>query len=191
MAGRPEGFGERLLGSLLDRVREMPPQMIGSLVAEEAAGIGGRDVCILLQDYGQRLLRPLAGGNLVMGRPEQIDGSAAGEAFLRRMTVEEDRADGVRVYLPLMDGSDEVGVLAMTLSTVDDDDRRLLRRLADLAADILVARNSYTDLFLRARRSAPMSLSAEIQWALLPPTTMTTPQVALAGILEPAYGRGR
>ena len=187
VAGRPEGFGERLLGSLLDRVREMPPQMIGPLVAEEAAGIGGRDVCILLQDYGQRLLRPLAGGNLVMGRPEQIDGSAAGEAFLRRMTVEEDRADGVRVYLPLMDGSDEVGVLALTLSTVDDDDRRLLRRLADLVADILVARNSYTDLFLRARRSAPMSLSAEIQWALLPPTTMTTPQVALAGILEPAY----
>jgi serine phosphatase RsbU (regulator of sigma subunit) len=32
-----------------------------------------------------------------------------------------------------------------------------------------------------------MSLSAEIQWALLPPMTMTTPQVALAGILEPAY----
>ncbi|MHB1431367.1 MAG: PP2C family protein-serine/threonine phosphatase [Streptosporangiaceae bacterium] len=184
---RSEGFGERLLGSLLDRAREIPPQRIGPLVAEEVARIGGRDVCILLQDYGQRLLRPLPGENLRMGKPEQIEGSAAGEAFLRVTAVEEDRADGVRVYLPLVDGSDEVGVLALTLGTVDDDDRRLLRRFAGLLADILVTKSSYTDQFLQARRSAPMSLSAEIQWALLPPTTMTTPQVALAGILEPAY----
>jgi serine phosphatase RsbU (regulator of sigma subunit) len=33
-----------------------------------------------------------------------------------------------------------------------------------------------------------MTLAAEIQWALLPPMTMITPHVALAGILEPAYG---
>jgi len=32
-----------------------------------------------------------------------------------------------------------------------------------------------------------MSLSAEIQWQLLPPLMMTTPQVAVAGALEPAY----
>lgn len=159
---RSEGFGERLLGSLLDRAREMPPQLIGLLVADEVARFGGRDACILLQDYGQRLLRPLPGRNLMMGKPEQIEGSAAGEAFLRMTAVEEERADGVRIYLPLVDGSDEVGVLAVTLSTVDDDDRRLLRRLALLVADILVAKSSYTDQFLQARRSAPMSLSAEI-----------------------------
>jgi serine phosphatase RsbU (regulator of sigma subunit) len=101
--------------------------------------------------------------------------------------VEEQRDDGVRVYLPLLDGSDEVGVLALTLDTVDDDDRRLLRRLAGLVADMLVTKNAYTDQFFQARRRAPMSLSAELQWALLPPMTMITPQVALAGILEPAY----
>jgi hypothetical protein len=59
---RSEGFGERLLGALLDRAHQMPPQLIAPLVAEEAARIGGRDVCILLQDYGQRVLRPLPGG---------------------------------------------------------------------------------------------------------------------------------
>jgi len=46
---RSEGFGERLLGALLDRAHEMPPQLIAPLVAEEAARIGGRDVCVLLQ----------------------------------------------------------------------------------------------------------------------------------------------
>jgi len=86
-----------------------------------------------------------------------------------------------------LDGSDEVGVLALTLDRVDDDDRRLLRRLAGLVADMLVTKNAYTDQFLQTRRRTPMSLSAELQWALLPPMTMITPQVALAGILEPAY----
>jgi serine phosphatase RsbU (regulator of sigma subunit) len=161
--------------------------LIAPLVAEEAARIGGRDVCILLQDYGQRMLRPLPGRRLVAGEPEPVDDSAAGRAFLRMTAVEEQRDDGVRMYLPLLDGSDEVGVLALTLDTVDEDDRRLLRRLAGLVADMLVTKNAYTDQFFQARRSVPMSLSAEIQWALLPPMTMITPQVALAGILEPAY----
>src|SRR6185437_14735860 len=160
---------------------------IAPLVAEEAARIGGRDVRILLQDYGQRMLRPLPGRGLVTGESEPIDGSAAGQAFLRMTMVEEQRDDGVRMYLPLVNGSDETGVLALTLDAANEGDRRLLRQLAVLAGGMLAAKNAYTDQFLQARRSAPMSLSAEIQWALLPPMTMITPQVALAGILEPAY----
>jgi hypothetical protein len=54
---RPEGPGQRLLG-LLDQVHQMPPQLIAPLVAEEAGRIGGRDVCILLQDYDQRWKAP-------------------------------------------------------------------------------------------------------------------------------------
>ena len=91
------------------------------------------------------------------------------------------------MYLPLLDGSDQVGVMALTLDAVDDDDRRLLRRLAGLVADMLVTKNGYTDQFFQARRSEPMSVAAEIQWSLLPPLSMTAPQVDVAGILEPAY----
>ncbi|BBJ42217.1 hypothetical protein SSPO_049350 [Streptomyces antimycoticus] len=184
---RSEGFGERLLGTLLDRAHEMPPQLIAPLVAEEVGRIGGRDVSILLQDYDQLVLGPLPGMGLVVGEPERIDDSQAGRAFLGAATVEQPQADDVRMFLPLLDGSDVVGVLAVTLSTVDDDDRRLLRRLAGLIADMLVTKNSYTDQFFRARRREPMTLAAEIQWSLLPPLTMVTPQVAVAGILEPAY----
>ncbi|MFG2579723.1 PP2C family protein-serine/threonine phosphatase [Streptomyces malaysiensis] len=184
---RSEGFGERLLGALLDRAHEMPPQLIAPLVAEEVGRIGGRDVSILLQDYDQLVLAPLPGMRLVVGKAERIDDSQAGRAFLSAATVEQPQTDGVRMFLPLLDGSDVVGVLAVTLSTVDDDDRRLLRRLSGLIADMLVTKNSYTDQFFRARRREPMTLAAEIQWSLLPPLTMVTPQVAVAGILEPAY----
>ncbi|WP_131787298.1 PP2C family protein-serine/threonine phosphatase [Protofrankia symbiont of Coriaria ruscifolia] len=187
MVDRSEGFGERLLGVLLDRAHEMPPQLIAPLVAEEVSRIGGRDVSILLQDYEQLTLTPLPGRRLMIGEAEPIDDSPAGRAFLHAMIVEQPQADGVRMFLPLLDGSDEVGVLALTLDTVDDDDRRLLRRLAGLVADMLVTKNNYTDQFFQARRRRPMSVAAEIQWSLLPPLTMVTPQVAVAGILEPAY----
>ncbi|WP_028812760.1 PP2C family protein-serine/threonine phosphatase [Streptomyces flavidovirens] len=187
MVDRSEGFGERLLGVLLDRAHEMPPQLIAPLIAEEVAGIGGRDVSILLQDYAQELLVPLPGRRLLVGEPEVIGDSSAGAAFLRATTVQERRADGVRMYLPLLDGSDEVGVMALTLDTVDDDDLRLLRRLAGLVADMLVTKHAYTDRFFQARRREPMNVAAEMQWSLLPPLTMSVPQVAVSGAVEPAY----
>ncbi|MFG2194422.1 PP2C family protein-serine/threonine phosphatase [Streptomyces sp. NPDC048639] len=184
---RSEGFGERLLGVLLDRAHEMPPQLIAPLIAEEIAAVGGRDVSILLQDYAQLLLVPLPGRGLVVGEPVPIGGSPAGRAFLSAHAVEVAEPGGVRMYLPLLDGSDQVGVIVLTLDTVDDDDRRLLRRLAGLVADMIVTKSSYTDQFFQARRREPMSVAAEIQWSLLPPVAMATPQVAVAGILEPAY----
>lgn len=184
---RSEGFGERLLGLLLDRAQQMPPQLIAPLIAEEVARIGGREVSILLQDYGQELLVPLPGSELRVGEPQPIADSPAGRAFLRMEVIEVPQADAVRMHLPLLDGSDEVGVMALTLDSVDDDDRRLLRRLSGLVADLLVTKSAYTDQFFQARRREPMSLAAEMQWSLLPPLAMSVPQVGVAGILEPAY----
>ncbi|MEA2494920.1 MAG: hypothetical protein QOJ29_2831, partial [Thermoleophilaceae bacterium] len=184
---RSEGFGERLLGALIDRAHQMPPQLIAPLAAEEIAAIGGRDVSVLLQDYDQRTLVPLTGRGLVVAAPEPIDGSFAGRAFLGDELVEQEVPGGVRVYLPLLDGTDRVGVLAFTADRWDEDERRLARRLAGLLADVLVTKGLYTDRFFQARRRQPMSLPAEMQWSLLPPLMMTTPQIALAGILEPAY----
>ncbi|MFI0937510.1 PP2C family protein-serine/threonine phosphatase [Streptomyces sp. NPDC021020] len=184
---RSEGFGERLLGVLLDRAHEMPPHLIAPLVAEEVARVGGRDVSVLLQDYEQLMLMPLPGTGLLPGAPQPIDGSPAGTAFLEARTVEVPLAAGTRMFLPLLDGSDQVGVMAVSLDTVTDDDRRLLRRLAGLVADMVVTKDSYTDIFALARRRAPMSVAAEIQWSLLPPLRMSVPQVEIAGILEPAY----
>ncbi|WP_030873667.1 PP2C family protein-serine/threonine phosphatase [Streptomyces sp. NRRL F-2747] len=189
-ADRSEGFGERLLGLLLDRAPHLPPQLIAPLIAEEVGRVGGRDVSILLQDYAQELLVPLPGRKLHVGQPEPVIDSPAGRAFLCGEAVEVPLAHGgVRMYLPLLDGSDTVGVMVLTLDDDDvgDDDRRLLRRLAGLVADLLVTKSAYTDQFFLARRREPMSVSAEIQWGLLPPLTMTVPQVAVAGMLEPAY----
>ncbi|MFI6149952.1 PP2C family protein-serine/threonine phosphatase [Streptomyces sp. NPDC051109] len=184
---RSESFGEELLGVLLDRSHELAPHMVGPLVAETLARMGGREPQILLQDYGQQQLIPLPAGGVAAGDPQPIDRSEAGRCFLESRPVEVLTPDGIRVHLPLLGGGDQVGVLAVTLDGIDDDDRRLLRRIAGLAADLLQTKNGYTDLFFRTRRSQPMSVAAEIQWSLLPPLSMVMPRVAVAGVLEPAY----
>lgn len=187
---RGESLGERLLGSLLDRAHLMPPRLVGPLVAQEVAEMGGRDVAVYLQDFEHAMLRPLQGPGLV-GRPEPIDGSPAGDAFRTDQRCEVPQADGtVRLFVPMLDGSDRVGVLALTLPEVDDNDRRLAQRIAGLTADLVVTKSGYTDTFARARMTKPMSLSAHLQWQTLPPLVMTTPDIALAGALEPAYEVG-
>jgi serine phosphatase RsbU (regulator of sigma subunit) len=55
---------------------------------------------------------------------------------------------------------------------------------------LLVSKGRYSDRWVRARRSQPLSAAAEIQWDLLPPLSCSTPEVAVGGILEPAYEIG-
>ncbi len=187
---RGESLGERLLGSLLDRAHLMPPRLVGPLVAQEIAAMGGTDVAIYLQDFEHAVLQPLQGPGLG-GVPEPVGDSHAGTAFRTDSPHEVAQPDGgVRLFMPMLDGSDRVGVLALTLPRVDDNDRRLAQRIAGLTADLVVTKSGYTDTFARTRMSSPMSLSAHLQWQMLPPMVMTTPDVALAGALEPAYDVG-
>ena len=116
---RAEGFGERLLGSLLDRAHRMPPHMIAPLIEQEIPIIGGRDVEVLLHDYDQMTLVPLPWERLLVDPPRPIDGTLAGRAFQTDVTIEETQSDGVRLFVPLLDGTDRVGVLVFTLDSVD------------------------------------------------------------------------
>jgi len=185
---RSEGFGERLLGTMIDQAHEMPPHLIAPLVAQVITDMGGRDITVYLQDYKQLTLVPLPGEGLVVGEPVPIEQSEIGRAFLSDGIVEQtDSGGGARLLVAMLDGTDRVGVLAFTKDTADEDDRRLARRFAGLLADVLVTKGMYTDRFFQARRQQPMSLAAEMQYSLLPPLMMTTSQIAIAGILEPAY----
>jgi serine phosphatase RsbU (regulator of sigma subunit) len=60
-----------------------------------------------------------------------------------------------------------------------------------LLGHLIRTANQYTDAVERCRRRQPLSLAAEIQWhLLLPPLSFQAPDVALAGLLEPAYDVG-
>ncbi|MGY1667882.1 PP2C family protein-serine/threonine phosphatase [Geodermatophilus sp. SYSU D00696] len=185
-----ESVGERLLGALLDRAHLIPPRLVGPLVAQELHRAGAEEVAILLQDIDQVDLHPLTGPGL-SGKPVPIAGGPAGAAFAGDRMVDEPLADGrVRLHLPMLDGSDRVGVLSLVLRAPTEADRRLAQRAAGLVADLLVTKDAYTDTFARVRTRQPMTLAAQLQWQSLPPLSMTTPDVDLSGILEPAYEVG-
>lgn len=179
----------RLLGSILDAAHTTTPEGLAPLLAREAAAVGLTDLAVHLQDYDQLALLPL-GARACPERAEPVEGTLAGRAFATRTAVEVDVDGGVRLWLPLLDGADRVGVLAVTAAHVDDGVRRTAQRLAGLAAELLVTKGQYSDLLFRARRRRPTTLAAEMQWQLLPPLMMETPELAIAGVLEPAYEVG-
>ncbi|MGY1726849.1 PP2C family protein-serine/threonine phosphatase [Geodermatophilus sp. SYSU D01062] len=185
-----ESVGERLLGSLLDRAHLIPPRLVGPLVAQELHRAGVEEVAIRLQDVDQVDLHPLTGPGL-SGKPVPIADSPPGTAFATDEPVDEPLPGGrVRLHLPMLDGSDRVGVLSLVLQGPTPADLQLAQRVAGLVADLLVTKNEYTDTFARVRTRRPMTLAAQLQWQSLPPLSMTTPDVDLSGILEPAYEVG-
>ena len=117
--------------------------MIAPVIAAEIASIGGRDVEVLLQQDDRTALVPLAGPGLLVGAPQPVDGSAAGRAFVTGAPVGQAQDDGVRIFLPLFDRTDRVGVLSFTVDVIDGD-LRAIRGLAGLlqrggTADLLAA----------------------------------------------------
>ena len=179
----------RLLGAILDDAHVTPPSGLGELFCRHAAEVGMTDLSVYLQDYDQLALLPLA-SPARLHEAEPVEGTLSGRAFATNNPVEVPVAGGVRLWLPMLDGTDRVGVLAVTVPHVDDAMRRTARRLAGLIAELLVTKGQYTDLLFIARRRRPTTLAAEMQWHLLPPLMMETPSLAVAGVLEPAYEVG-
>ncbi|RBY75219.1 serine/threonine-protein phosphatase [Blastococcus sp. TF02-09] len=167
----------------------MPPRLVGPLVAQELTHAGASEVSIHLQDLDQVTLQPVEGRGLV-GDGEPIDGSTIGTAFATDQPIEVAVPGGVRLHLPMLDGSDRVGVLSFTLPAVGAHDRRLAQRVAGLVADLVVTKDDYTDTFMHVRTTQELGLAAQLQRQSLPPLAMTTPDVDLSGALEPAYEVG-
>jgi hypothetical protein len=177
--------GLRLLGHLLDASHDLAPDEVVAAAAEAGRALDAEDLAIYLVDYDQTLLVPLPDG---AGRtPLEIDTTLAGRAFSAVAVQDADTGSGRRLWLPLLDGAERLGVLGLTLPEVDDALRVRCTWLATFVAELLLSKGQYTDSYFLARRRQPMSLAAEMQWQLLPPLTFVTPRVAIAGLLEPAY----
>jgi hypothetical protein len=177
--------GPDLLGHLLEASHLLAPDEIVAAVARAGQALDAEDVAIYLADYEQTLLVPLADGT--DRTPLEIDATLAGRAFAAIAVQEADTESGRRLWLPLLDGAERLGVLGLTLPSVDDPLQVRCGWLATLVAELLMTKGQYTDSYFLTRRRQPMSLAAEMQWQLLPPLTFMTPRVVIAGLLEPAY----
>jgi Stage II sporulation protein E (SpoIIE) len=123
-----------------------------------------------------------------------IDSTVAGRSYQHvEVLSQRDAHGGLRVWLPLLDGAERLGVIGVTVAdpaAVDRDGgllRTRLLRFAALAAELVMTKTLYGDTLVRLRRRQQVGLAAEMQWALLPPLTFASRQVTIAAALEPAY----
>jgi len=193
---------EAALNSMLHAAHILASYDVPDLVRDHVAAFGGIDAVCYLADLQQTVLVPFLGprgsGVGEQIEPLPIDSTLAGRVFQHLDVLSQRRPNGDTVlWLPLLDGSERLGVLAVTLSTValndsDDDPRRApvakrLRGFASLAGELIMTKTLYGDTIVRLRRRAEMGLAAEMQWSLLPPLTFACPQLSVAAVLEPAY----
>jgi len=179
---------------VLDLVEAVAPVDAVEVVASEVAvTLGAEEVSFLIG--GEALVRFRRGlpGLRAPGAPERLEKVAMAGTPYRRALVSQEvqvvpEGDRYRLFAPVTDRGDAVGVLELVLGHRPDD--ALVAKVGSAAhalAYVVIANRRHTDLFESVQRNAPFSLAAEIQRRLLPAAfTCATEQFTFAGWLEPA-----
>ena len=121
--------------------------------------------------------------------PLVISGTLAGRAYSEVAQQISTGGPGVRVWTPLLDGTERLGVLRLDFLGQGELEPELLAGCQDVAAllaELVLTRGLYGDAVERTRRRHPMTVPAELVWRALPPLTFVSPRVSVAGALAPA-----
>jgi len=186
-------------------------EQVVDLVGEHAVSAGLTEVLIYLADLQHTVLRLLTGEEQNDGEDAsqkvaelRVDATLAGRAFqeVRILTgtgtggADDERSGkgvgGVRRWwVPLLDGTERLGVLRISAETgTDAQIQDNMRDLASLVALLLVDKRPSSDSYARLVRTRPMHVAAEMQWTLMPPLTFADHRVTVVAALEPAYQVG-
>ena len=157
-------------------------------VAAALEPLGGSDPVVYLVDFGHRVLMPLP---VPVSGPvpveEDVATTLAGRAFTLGAPVTAARNGDVRVWVPLVEGTERTGVLAATLPSADPETLDDLELLGVFVGMAIAAAAGVSDIPHLRRRGRTMSLAATMQWELMPPLAAGTSRATIAGVLEPAY----
>ena len=198
MTSAVSASAEAALHTLADDAVMAAPFELAALIDTCARGLGARGGLVYLADLQQRMLVPFVSpqgpGDDTQLTPLSVDATLAGRSFQTfNLHIQDAGSEGTRAWLPLLLGTDRLGVLAITVdseATLHADDDRLLvllTRMAARVASLLASKSAYGDTLVQLRRRNEMGLAAEIQWLLLPPLTFASHPVTVAAALEPCY----
>ncbi|MGH9190013.1 MAG: PP2C family protein-serine/threonine phosphatase [Acidimicrobiales bacterium] len=188
-----------VVSELLRRASVAAPDMLTAEIAMALHDIGGNHLVLYVVDYDQETLRPVALASDLLSEPPPpvaIAGTMAGRVFQTQETLSaESPGDGSvggwRVWAPVRERAERIGVLEFGFVALDGEILRLCDDLGRLVGHLVRTSSRYTDLIEMRRRRQPMKLAAEMQWdLLLPPMVFRSPDVCIAGHVEPAYDIG-
>jgi hypothetical protein len=198
-----DGTIGRVLMELLAQTHLMAPAALTDVLSEHVRPLGVERISIYLGDLQQRFLHPFPSGDTPSDAVLPIDSTLAGRAF-QTITIHRsgegrpiagvegaaERGGPYRLWVPLMDGTERLGVLELIVGDIGEAMLERCRALASLIGLIVVSKSNYSDTYSRVRRDREVTLPAEMVWAFMTPPTFATDQVIISATLEPAYEVG-
>lgn len=179
-------MAEPVLASFVMAARLLEPDRFPDLVAQHAQMLGAHTGVLYLVDREQRTLSVMGGETSRV----PIEGTIPGRVFTTEQMLWSD-ADGLnRLWVPVRDGVERLGVLSLDFGTRDTRMEEQALVFGSLVGEVLLSRSMYGDAMERTRRTHQMTVAAEVQWGMLPPSTFGTDRVTITGAVEPAYEIG-
>ena len=179
-------MSERVLASFLGAARLLEPSNLPALVDDHARMLGAKSASLYLVDREQRTLCTMSDEDSRI----PIEGTMPGRAFATDEVQWSTVDGGARMWIPIRDGIERLGVLALELPTRDDALQPAAEAFATVVAGMVVTRGRYGDAIECTRRTHQMTIAAEVQWGMLPPSTFGTDRITISGAVEPAYEIG-
>jgi hypothetical protein len=189
---QPRGAPLTSLVALLEGTELAPPERLAEAAEAAGAALGVR-VTVYLADYDQRALHPLPR----QGAPDVpgvgIDTTLPGRVFQQVRTLPAEGREP-RLWVPLLDGAERLGVLAVDVTDATDlydpGLRTQCRWLAILLGHLVTLVDQYGDGLDLVRLRQPRSDAGELIWSLLPPLTAGVDSFVVSAVLEPRYDVG-
>jgi len=178
---------------VLGRTHLSAPEDLARVFAEAARWIGVRSLVMYVVDYEQRRLVPTPAPDAHGLEPLSVQGTVAGRAFANTAILDVAVAAGRRMWVPLLDGTERIGLLRLTVPGGEPLGEPMVaacERYAHFIALMVVSKSAYTDYFELLRRSSSMTLASELVWGLVPPLVLASDDFALSAVLEPCYDIG-
>lgn len=181
------------VAELLERSRLAQPDELAAAVAAAVAPLG-LDVWVYLVDQEQRVLYPVPRPPAPTPEPIPVEGTIAGRVFMAVRPRPSTVGGRARLWMPLLDGTERLGVLEFVIQDgVAADDPELVSGcdlFGQLVGHLVATKVPYGDALLKVRRVRRMSEASELVWRLLPPLTFVSERMVVAAILEPCYEVG-
>ncbi len=184
LASNDEALG-RALRTLFDAQQRIGPDNLAGVVEVVRVLLEADQARVHVADYAMQCFQVFEAAG-PMGPSYLMEGTLAGRAFATGEMIVTDAA----WWVPLVEGTERLGVLELSYDSPRLETPEFLGTVVTALVLLTTSKRRYTDVWLRTRRAEALSPEAEMQWDLLPPLSCSTDDVAVSGMLEPAYAIG-
>jgi hypothetical protein len=182
----------RALDQLASDAELAAPHELAGLIDRCGRALGAETTTAYVTDLQQHVLQPLLPPGAHLANEQlaalDVDATLAGRAYQTLLPQQQDEEGGTRAWLPLVSGTQRLGVLGVRLPKPPDEEALgSLTRLAAAAATLLVAKTPYGDTIVRLRRRDHLGVASELHYSILPPLSYASGAVTVSAALEPCY----